>query len=150
MRYEQFISEDDIIDELTNWQIQKQFGLSESFDTDVKLTIQGDCKLYHTSFYVAGVKYRFTAKEETSNLYHILFYPIGNTDEMFKLQKSKSYVGMVFAGVFKSLKSLIDTCNVQKFMFSADNKELERLYTCLLYTSPSPRDRTRSRMPSSA
>ena len=23
-------------------------------------------------------------------------------------------------------------------------------YTCLLYTSPSPRDRTRSRMPSSA
>ena len=25
-----------------------------------------------------------------------------------------------------------------------------RLYTCLLYTSPSPRDRTRSRMPSSA
>ena len=26
----------------------------------------------------------------------------------------------------------------------------ERFYTCLLYTSPSPRDRTRSRMPSSA
>ena len=25
-----------------------------------------------------------------------------------------------------------------------------RLYDCLLYTSPSPRDRTRSRMPSSA
>ena len=27
---------------------------------------------------------------------------------------------------------------------------LEDLLTCLLYTSPSPRDRTRSRMPSSA
>ena len=26
----------------------------------------------------------------------------------------------------------------------------ERMLTCLLYTSPSPRDRTRSRMPSSA
>ena len=26
----------------------------------------------------------------------------------------------------------------------------DRAYTCLLYTSPSPRDRTRSRMPSSA
>ena len=26
----------------------------------------------------------------------------------------------------------------------------ETIYTCLLYTSPSPRDRTRSRMPSSA
>ena len=28
--------------------------------------------------------------------------------------------------------------------------EVEGTYTCLLYTSPSPRDRTRSRMPSSA
>ena len=28
--------------------------------------------------------------------------------------------------------------------------ELHGKYTCLLYTSPSPRDRTRSRMPSSA
>ena len=27
---------------------------------------------------------------------------------------------------------------------------LQLLYSCLLYTSPSPRDRTRSRMPSSA
>ena len=33
------------------------------------------------------------------------------------------------------------------------NIDLEKsieYYTCLLYTSPSPRDRTRSRMPSSA
>ena len=29
-------------------------------------------------------------------------------------------------------------------------KVVKRLVTCLLYTSPSPRDRTRSRMPSSA
>src|SRR5665811_654146 len=29
-------------------------------------------------------------------------------------------------------------------------RKLHALYTCLLYTSPSPRDRTRSRMPSSA
>ena len=29
-------------------------------------------------------------------------------------------------------------------------EQLEDLRTCLLYTSPSPRDRTRSRMPSSA
>ena len=27
---------------------------------------------------------------------------------------------------------------------------LDKIWTCLLYTSPSPRDRTRSRMPSSA
>ena len=30
------------------------------------------------------------------------------------------------------------------------NLEEEKLLICLLYTSPSPRDRTRSRMPSSA
>ena len=29
-------------------------------------------------------------------------------------------------------------------------EDLNTLYDCLLYTSPSPRDRTRSRMPSSA
>ena len=29
-------------------------------------------------------------------------------------------------------------------------EELKAEYSCLLYTSPSPRDRTRSRMPSSA
>ena len=29
-------------------------------------------------------------------------------------------------------------------------KERVKTYSCLLYTSPSPRDRTRSRMPSSA
>ena len=29
-------------------------------------------------------------------------------------------------------------------------EELSHIYICLLYTSPSPRDRTRSRMPSSA
>ena len=35
--------------------------------------------------------------------------------------------------------------------FTVTNEGLRNLvYTCLLYTSPSPRDRTRSRMPSSA
>ena len=29
-------------------------------------------------------------------------------------------------------------------------EEMQRIHSCLLYTSPSPRDRTRSRMPSSA
>jgi len=31
-----------------------------------------------------------------------------------------------------------------------DSGDVERYKTCLLYTSPSPRDRTRSRLPSSA
>ena len=32
----------------------------------------------------------------------------------------------------------------------SDLEKVKRLKGCLLYTSPSPRDRTRSRMPSSA
>ena len=32
----------------------------------------------------------------------------------------------------------------------SDTEAVEQEYACLLYTSPSPRDRTRSRMPSSA
>ena len=36
------------------------------------------------------------------------------------------------------------------FTFTPADLSLYRLNTCLLYTSPSPRDRTRSRMPSSA
>ena len=35
-------------------------------------------------------------------------------------------------------------------LYSQSNEEIYRFYICLLYTSPSPRDRTRSRMPSSA
>ena len=31
-----------------------------------------------------------------------------------------------------------------------ENEQVAAYWTCLLYTSPSPRDRTRSRMPSSA
>ena len=34
--------------------------------------------------------------------------------------------------------------------FKPKNKNLKYLITCLLYTSPSPRDRQKSRMPSSA
>ena len=35
-------------------------------------------------------------------------------------------------------------------LVNKDNQAFSQSYYCLLYTSPSPRDRTRSRMPSSA
>ena len=54
----------------------------------------------------------------------------------------------------REIKELEDKCTQQEI----DNKEIERLlaegnnedYICLLYTSPSPRDLSTSRMPSSA
>ena len=39
---------------------------------------------------------------------------------------------------------------VAKALFPALRRAAARSHACLLYTSPSPRDRTRSRMPSSA
>ena len=40
--------------------------------------------------------------------------------------------------------------NVHWSVSKEDGEYSARSYGCLLYTSPSPRDRTRSRMPSSA
>ena len=40
--------------------------------------------------------------------------------------------------------------NMNDYVFSVLNLNSGERYLCLLYTSPSPRDRTRSRMPSSA
>ena len=53
---------------------------------------------------------------------------------------------------------LPDSERLKKHQEKAHNKKKEKCracgaefdYSCLLYTSPSPRDRTRSRMPSSA
>ena len=41
-------------------------------------------------------------------------------------------------------------CNKGDFLLHQGVHEMEQYFICLLYTSPSPRDRTRSRMPSSA
>ena len=43
-----------------------------------------------------------------------------------------------------------DTIRTRMRVYEEQTKPLLDYYACLLYTSPSPRDRTRSRMPSSA
>ena len=87
------------------------------------------------NIFLAGVEYNFEESSQfTSDLFHLVFY--GNydyqninaqlTDSKFSLTSVMEYkVGM--------MKLFNDSYN-----------------SCLLYTSPSPRDRTRSRMPSSA
>ena len=51
-------------------------------------------------------------------------------------------------------RNMLQSDKVTEFLNSTFQSMLRRrgikFYTCLLYTSPSPRDRTRSRMPSSA
>ena len=44
----------------------------------------------------------------------------------------------------------VATYSTRKQAMTAFHSRLPELAICLLYTSPSPRDRTRSRMPSSA
>ena len=48
------------------------------------------------------------------------------------------------------LGGVLYVVEIKRSKYRVDEKALEQAYGCLLYTSPSPRDRTRSRMPSSA
>ena len=54
--------------------------------------------------------------------------------------------------LFGSIGTLIESSNIQRNSFNEAFKEagLDWYWDCLLYTSPSPRDNSGSRMPSSA
>ena len=56
--------------------------------------------------------------------------------------KKPSYLFALVAGQL--------VCKEQRIRSRSGQDHLLQVYVCLLYTSPSPRDRTRSRMPSSA
>ena len=51
--------------------------------------------------------------------------------------------------LISDIKELVDENKVVGYLFNKP-KKVDMSTPCLLYTSPSPRDRTRSRMPSSA
>ena len=72
-------------------------------------------------------------------------------DPTFLLSILKRYIIylIIFALLISSLV-LIYSLNLDKKYKSQAKVVIERDESCLLYTSPSPRDRTRSRMPSSA
>ena len=53
-------------------------------------------------------------------------------------------------GIFTYDPGFASTASCKSAITFIDGDEGILLYSCLLYTSPSPRDRTRSRMPSSA
>ena len=57
---------------------------------------------------------------------------------------------LVRAGEFKSMQGKWDFTRNVIIEFPTYEKALEWYNSCLLYTSPSPRDMRRSRMPSSA
>ena len=55
-------------------------------------------------------------------------------------------MGLALVAIVKGYKCIFTTTDKQ----SKEKMDILRAVGCLLYTSPSPRDRTRSRMPSSA
>ena len=66
--------------------------------------------------------------------------------DVYKRQPLGFYVMQEFLKRGMILKSTI----VKNFEETTAKRNQKELWRCLLYTSPSPRDRTRSRMPSSA
>ena len=57
----------------------------------------------------------------------------------------------LFSSLYKGAVYVMDSKGEAKVFATSSKLVLPTgIYTCLLYTSPSPRDRTRSRMPSSA
>ena len=86
----------------------------------------------------------------------LFFKPVGNVVEkrekfvsnnIIEAKNKLSEVKKLEADLLTQLQSA--RTEAQRIVSEAEN-ESDKLHNCLLYTSPSPRDRTRSRMPSSA
>ena len=76
--------------------------------------------------------------EHMNMAYYILIF-----DEAWETMLNKFEMGGAKAQVSKRSTMVVETRTTY-------NNEVKENEDCLLYTSPSPRDRTRSRMPSSA
>ena len=93
------------------------------------------------------------------NVNEVLWY-VRNSDhanEIIKLKRNPKYLKNLEIDVNKlvissDIEMIIQQSNIIILAIPSPyiNESLEKYKSCLLYTSPSPRDRTRSRMPSSA
>ena len=85
---------------------------------------------YTCKFVVSSIAYRSVSELGDDSYLESIKIPTW-------LQRKKSMIHLVYL-----VKALLDIVKSDAALYV--------FYTCLLYTSPSPRDRTRSRMPSSA
>ena len=65
-------------------------------------------------------------------------------------KKESTYDNPSYDDPFEPSTDIIEVQDVEKALSNAEKIDQALQNVCLLYTSPSPRDRTRSRMPSSA
>ena len=61
-----------------------------------------------------------------------------------------SYSDIIYIQELESLHLLLTEDNIRQARLDAESNPMATSIICLLYTSPSPRDMRRSRMPSSA
>ena len=75
-------------------------------------------------------------------------------DHLIELRQRLIYsligIGIAFIVCFFFAKQIYNVLVWPYQWARGDHQKIEMIYTCLLYTSPSPRDRQKSRMPSSA
>ena len=69
---------------------------------------------------------------------------------MSNITYAHAYFKGSVVSLLKSLPLIVTLVSVGAAAQTISPQMLQQLKSCLLYTSPSPRDRTRSRMPSSA
>ena len=88
-------------------------------------------------------------KVENLNVFHGLIEAVLGISLMVPIGQCVSLLGPNGAGKTSTISAITGVAK-STGSISFEDKILTGLSTCLLYTSPSPRDRTRSRMPSSA
>ena len=90
--------------------------------------------------------YRTTAKTTTA----VYEFQKGTSSGFESANLSNNPASFTFSQDFTETESFRHTIYIPTVYTTANDHKIQKLNTCLLYTSPSPRDRTRSRMPSSA
>ena len=76
--------------------------------------------------------------------------PVNGIRARIELRPGKTVNGTMLFDTFLLLENVSDTSGAIELDVNFENVHLELVDSCLLYTSPSPRDGLLSRMPSSA
>ena len=87
--------------------------------------------------------------EKIADLTKLLLKEIGEDPNREGLIKTPSRVSKAWSFFSRGYNQDVDEI-INDAIFNENAKDMVVVRDCLLYTSPSPRDRTRSRMPSSA
>ena len=76
---------------------------------------------------------------------------VNSLDKVISYSKTKKLkANIIYCPPYTLIKSFVDKTKKSNIKIGAQDCHTQINYGCLLYTSPSPRDKRQSRMPSSA